>query len=631
MRLLFLFPLGFLALIGVPILILIYIIKNRYTEQTVASTYIWTVSERFIKRRVPINKITGIINLLLQIFAVVAISFILAHPFLSVPGAAKAYCFVMDGSGSMNVVQDGKTRFDIGKEKIVEIIDDSVRGSTYTLIFAGEGTDVIYSALEDKDTAIELLNSLSVSCASNSLTDARQAAQRYFNDNPWAEIYLVTDRFYEETANLTVVNVSAAVQNYSVSNVEYVQSDGALLITGTVISHASDATLTLDLFFNDSADVFATQQIAVAQGEETPFEFRCTYVGDNGETQAKINFEWFKLVINDADAMKLDNEITVYNVSHENISKILIVSADTGEKPSFFLTAALTAAGYTQFDVINSDEYTAQIGYGLYIFDSYTPDEMPRDGAVWFINPQKSLQGSNFSYQGEENARYPAKFSTSTATTIRKQLQGTLKLEFELYKFVKVGLNAKFNTLITCDNYPILFTGTNTYGNREVVFAFDFHSSAPFTMLPDVNILITNMISYSFPEIIDSASYYCGDVVQVNVIADCESIRVESPLGKVSYPDTALSVAEFTLSEVGTYRIYLLMKDRTERMVSIYATMPLDERAPIVTEPAFLIQGEKQEGNMTGYKDNLLIIFIILAVIAVADYGVYNYEQWQLR
>ena len=631
MKLLFLYPLGFLALIGVPILILIYIIKNRYTEQTVASTYLWTVSERFIKRRVPINRITGIINLLLQILAVVAIACILAQPYLLVPGAAKAYCFVLDGSGSMNVVQDGKTRFDIGKEKIEEIIDDSVRGSTYTLIYAGEGTDVIFAALEDKDVALNILAGLSVSNASNSLTDARQSAQRYFNDNPWVETYLITDRFYEETANLTVINVAASVQNYSVSDVTYTQLNGALHVAGKIISHESDATLKLNLYFNDSKEVFATQQVEVVAGTETPFEFRCVYVDDNGVEQAKINFEWLKVVIDNKDAMALDNEVTVYNVAHENISKILIVSADTGEKPSFFLTAALSAAGYTQFDVISSDKYNGQIGYGLYIFDGYTPDEMPREGSVWFINPQKSLQGSNFSYQGEEVARYPAKYSTSTATAVRKQLEGTLKLEFELYKYVKVGLNAKFNTLISCDGYPILFTGTNTYGNREVVFAFDFHSSAPFTMRPDVNILIKNMISYSFPEIIDSTSYYCGDVVQVNMIADCESIRVESPLGKISYPDTTLSVSEFTLSEIGTYRIYLIMKDKTERMVSIYAAMPLDERAPTVNGASFRLQGEKEEVNMPGYKDNLLIIFIILAVIAVADYGVYNYEQWQLR
>ena len=61
----FLYPLGLLGLIAVPILIIIYIIKNKYVEQVVSSTYLWTLSEKFLKRRNPIRMITGIISLIL--------------------------------------------------------------------------------------------------------------------------------------------------------------------------------------------------------------------------------------------------------------------------------------------------------------------------------------------------------------------------------------------------------------------------------------------------------------------------------------------------------------------------------------------------------------------------------------
>ena len=42
----FLHPLGLLGLIGIPILIIIYIIKTQYTEQTISSTFLWTLSEK---------------------------------------------------------------------------------------------------------------------------------------------------------------------------------------------------------------------------------------------------------------------------------------------------------------------------------------------------------------------------------------------------------------------------------------------------------------------------------------------------------------------------------------------------------------------------------------------------------
>ena len=84
----FLYPLGLLGLIGVPILILVYIIKSKYTEQTVASTYLWTLSERFLKRKRRPSPLAGLISLIIQILAVIVASLAIAHPSITVPNAA---------------------------------------------------------------------------------------------------------------------------------------------------------------------------------------------------------------------------------------------------------------------------------------------------------------------------------------------------------------------------------------------------------------------------------------------------------------------------------------------------------------------------------------------------------------
>ena len=36
-------PLGFLALVGIPILILMYLLKQKYKEQEVSSLFLWKV------------------------------------------------------------------------------------------------------------------------------------------------------------------------------------------------------------------------------------------------------------------------------------------------------------------------------------------------------------------------------------------------------------------------------------------------------------------------------------------------------------------------------------------------------------------------------------------------------------
>ena len=140
----FMYPLGLLGLIGVPVLVLIYILRSKYNEQTVASTYLWTLSEKFFKRRNMLSGITGIISLILQICMVVFLSLAIARPIFTIPDSASQYCFVLDGSGSMNTLSGIKTRFEKGKDYIEETISSARLGSSYTLVYLTNEGSVIY-------------------------------------------------------------------------------------------------------------------------------------------------------------------------------------------------------------------------------------------------------------------------------------------------------------------------------------------------------------------------------------------------------------------------------------------------------------------------------------------------------
>ena len=228
-------PLGLLALLAIPVLVLIYVIKNKYTEQTIASTYLWQLSEKFLKRRNPINKIAGIISLILQIMVVLFISVALANPVFAIHGAAHDYCFILDGSGSMSIRQEGSTRFDLGKKNIEKVISDSAEGCTYTLVFVGDATSVVYKNIEDKGQAKELLNGLKPSCSANGVTAGLAQAQEYFNENPALKVYLVTDKDYAETENIQVVNVSSGEDNYALADVNFDVSEGKLTDRKSVV------------------------------------------------------------------------------------------------------------------------------------------------------------------------------------------------------------------------------------------------------------------------------------------------------------------------------------------------------------------------------------------------------------
>ena len=175
----------------------------------------------------------------------------------------------------------------------------------------------------------------------------------------------------------------------------------------------------------------------------------------------------------------------------------------------------------------------------------------------------------------------------------------------------------------------MIFAGTNTYGNREVVFAFDLHkSNLPVTL--DYVVLMQNILDYSFPTVVEQVSYRCGDVLTVNAISNCESIRVDSPKGSISYLDTATGVGEMVLNEAGVYTV-TMMVGGSPRTFSVFASLPDAERDPLAAGVAFELQGEASSDAFDGIYDELLIFFICLAVLFIADWGVYCYEKYQLR
>lgn len=618
------FPLGLIGLVGIPILIIIYIIKNRYTEQTIPSTYIWTMSEKFLKRRVPISIIAGLISLLLQIFIVALVSLAIAHPVITLADSASSYCFVLDASGSMSTVQNGKTRFDLAKEKIIDIIDDSADGSDYTLIYAGSSTNTQPEKMTDKKAMKQIVSDLEVSYVQFDAETALQKAEEFYqkDENTAVSVYLITDTDYDAHDNVTVINVAKTTVNYALTDVQYDIDGGSLVVTGTVIAYGSDELLQIDLYF-DGAEEPEQSDLFAANDSGLQFKFTCP---------DRTGFESIKVQIANDDDLPLDSSVTVFDVTNENISDVLLVS-DT----PFFIQAALVAAGLKNVKPIKTSEYDGNTSCGLYIFDGFMPQTLPTDGAVWFFNPPPgNLAGTNFSYQNEiASPRGSAEYPTADASTnrVNKLLTGVTRRGFELKKYIKCSLSRGFTELITCDGNPLLFVGTTSSGQKEVVFAFDVRDSAEFNLYGDFSLLVSNLVNDCFAPVIEQTFYYCGETMYINNPGTFSRGRIIRPSGgkPKSLPPNSQGYWEYSLDEVGVYTIELVLKDNTTRTLNVFVAIPEEERYVYTAGESFSINGEAKNRKFDGYFDPTLYIFIVIAVLAVADFGVYCYEQYQLR
>ena len=270
-------------------------------------------------------------------------------------------------------------------------------------------------------------------------------------------------------------------------------------------------------------------------------------------------------------------------------------------------------------------------GYGLYIFDSCTPAVLPSDGAVIFVNPTASVDNSGFSFQAVNTFDGYGRLdkTESSASLVKSLLAYTDNDPIMIKRYVKCGTYRNFTTLYSYNNQPVIFAGSNDYGNRQIVIGMELRDT-DLVLHTNMVALMWNFLEYCFPEVVEQKNYYVGETVPVNVVANCESIRVESPNGGVSYLSTAMAVSDLQLTEQGTYTIVATVEGAARRF-QIFASAPEQERRPVGNVLEIAVQGQATDGGFDGAYDPLLILFICLAVIFAAEWGVYCYEKRQLR
>ncbi len=611
----FMYPLGLLGLIGVPIVIIIYILRSKYNEQTVSSVYLWRLSEKFLKRKNPMSGIVGIISLVLQILTVTVISLAIARPVFVLPNAAHDYYFVLDTSSSMQMESGRSTRFDEAKDEISKIIRSSADGSTYTLLGVSDSSEYIFEYLTDKRAAGELVKNLSADSTYGESGELIRTAQECFDSDPSGCIYVITDKSYGSVSNATLITVGETGENYAVSDIDYSHSGGKLTVDASVISYTSDTTLNVELYVD--GELKMSTEVYTKAGETAPVSLE----------YSTLTFSSFTVKVADDDIYSLDNSLTTHNLKSDKTYSTLIVS-DGG----FFFKAAIDALVDSEVEIVTPEEYASLEGeYGLYIFDCYEPDTLP-DASVWLINPDRSIDDAGFGIRGkiELDDATALEKSSSTATSVRTLLDGVEGGDIYIKNYVKYsGMYLDFSTLFSIDGNPVIFAGANGLGNRQVVFGFDINES-DIALSYDFVMLLGNLIDYSFPSVIDKTNFTAGDVATVNSVASAENTKAYSPSGKEIYLGEGGAMSTLTLDEIGVYTISTTIAGK-ENTYKIYSAAHLGESCPVEHEEALELTGEAEHELRDGRFDTLTLLFICLAVLFIADWGVYCYEKYQLR
>lgn len=628
-------PWALLILIAIPVLIIIYIIKNKYRDETAPSTYIWEISQQFLKKRNPIRKIEHLLALIVECLTIAGLSFTLAHPEFTLKGKAENIVFIIDSSASMqmNSSDASKTKFAKAVQEITDVVNDSAAGCTYTLITAGNTSDVVCESIDDKSRFLMYLDTVKVTNASSDIESSVAYAQNMFSNGKGSLCYLLTDKKLDldETANIEYINLATEEENYALLSLNYAydNSKKGLVVSGSAISYANPVkNLHLDFKLNDVS--YGSMSLSLNTAN-TATEFSTT-ITDVKEGVTLRNVSKVQVTIREKDALAIDNTMIAYPTESAKRTKVLLIS----DTPLYLKTALQAIGGFTT-TIRGTSGYNSKIsGYDIYMFDSFTPENLPSDGAVWLFNCAADIENCGYVYQRSVNAEddggIVAKYTGYTDDKLYNELtKSTVSAsEVPIKSYQRYTLIEDFTTIMSYDNIPMIFAGRNAANQKEIVFSFAL-SNSDLPLKSDFISLITNLCNYSAPTLLSTYEYTAYDTMTLSIADNIDRITITTPSGDEDYFTTASGeYASYTVEEVGTYSIQVDYTDVTSSTkTDFYVKFNNDEGNPTVvdsTKYSLVINSQYVKGD--GIFDSILPWVIVAAVLFSLDWVLYTHEQY---
>lgn len=620
---------GLLGLIGVVALIIIYVIRPNYQQKTISSTYVWKLSLKKKKKKVPVSTIRNLLLFLCQMLALTCLAMILMKPaiVLKTPAEESETILILDTSASMRTESEdsGETRF----ERAVAAVKDSFTrtlqgGGVSTVILAGKTPEYLCKRMSGDATLaatrFEDLANKDIGYEVADIDAALKESENVLYDNPDAVIYVYTDaNYYSVPDGVNVVNISEESEwNAAILDARADWDEGYYSFTVQAACYGKDARLPINVEIYDvNGIVNETIKFTVLAdyNDGTPVTLILRYRksdenGGNENTQDRqlcyldnlipsnlpkiYSFSSVYLEFSESeviDSYDADNDFYVYGGQKQTL-KVQYASAE----PNPFVNGALSnlssdfaGSWDMQITEVKKGEAGATSGFDLYIFERQMPENVPTDGVVFLFDPVSAPSGCGFIRNSEieyrqTNNRYPSLVG-GTEHPIMKNIDPNY-IRVSRSQMLAGGQDAAYQVLMALNQLPMLMVRNDIGkegGRQMLVLSFSFAYSN-FGVLPEFYLLMKNAFEYFFPSTVNKYAYEIGEKAELNARGTSLSISsyaFEEPIEKTEFP------ASVVLSAPGTYTI----------TQTTYYGM-------VVTEKIYVkIPGA--ESNITGIKNNL--------------------------
>ena len=601
-------PIGFLGLIGLIVLLIIYLIKPNYQTKQISSTFVWKLSLKYRKKKLPVSKLRNILLVICQCLIITACAFILAQPFIEGDdlGADKEKVLIIDASGSMRANIEGETRFEravaLATAEIEEVLS---RGGKVSVILADMDPAFVVQRL-DAEKKGEIMNELAFLTDTNDfkcsygaadIDSAMHMAELILEDNPKTEVILYTATEYVDAGKITVKDVTDPGEwNAAILDVRAVADQNFYRFEVDAASYSRGHNLRLNLEIHGAEVVGELPDHATQKGDVVTIfydvilgqnESKTVTFGQNeldSYTGLKIAaYDYVFCYVEESDSLSLDNSFYLYGGKAQPL-KVQYYSTKMNNFVGGILLGLegqLRGDWDIKVDEVRDSEMDVQagkgkepelVGYDIYIFEHHMPKTLPTDGLVILINPDKLPSeadidlGDQYKYNGEkalnagENPPEILKHANAANITITQ------------YRRIN-AYDGTYTPFLFVDEEPIALV-RNEPNCKMMVFTFSLHYSN-FAMMPEFPIIMQNAIEQFIPTTFEKDVYNVYDKVDLNS---------RSPLLNISGPTMAEVFEEFPASvyvnDPGLYTVSQTPISGIQVVENFFVTMP-DEQSNI--------------------------------------------------
>lgn len=621
----FLIPLGFLGLLGLGVLILIYIIKPNYQQKLVSSTFVWKLSLKYQKKRIPISKLRNLLILICQILILILCAFILAQPAVIKDSVnnGNEKVVVIDASASMWATCDDETRFERAVNEVIALADDVLDDNgMMSVILAGTEATFVEERVgsENKTQLIDKLNDLlsgETQCTYGSadVDGAMVLAETITAVNPSADVLFYTGKKYLNPGDVTVVDMSRGSEEWNVAVLDSraVFEEGYYTFAVDIACFGRNVEVQLNCYIDlgeHERPIELYENVILTDDIVRTVEFKTGTMSD--VTQRVFEYSSVRAYVQVDDSFADDNSFVLYG----GIKPKLRVQYFSSAPNTFFSMALMTTANALKSrwdmeidEVRGTGVSPALEGYDFYIFENRAPQTMPKDGVVFLVNPQALpnelgvvlgdvMKGDSFVLApGEPHA-----------LTNYMNLSNLLITQYtSISKY-----NEAFTPIMYCAGVPV-FLSRNDDGGKVAVMTFGLNFS-DIAINWDFPTLIYNMFEYYLPSTFTKFIYNVNETVTLRSRGFGLTIEGNGVSESfVSFP------AQLTLSKIGTYTTKQTLYGGKDISESFYVKIA-DEESNIVRVIDVLDSEIVKSELGVDYNDLLVYFAAILVTLLFAEW-----------